>query len=613
MEKDGERQSNRKANLLCNRKNKRKKDLDDLKKEATLIDHTLSLEELSAHYEVDLHNGLTNNRALEILARDGPNALTPPPTTPEWLKFCQQLFGGFSILLWMGAILCFLAYIIQATTGDEPAKDDLYLGIVLAAVVIITGCFSYYQEATSSRIMESFKNLIPQQAMVIREGEKRQIDAEEVVLGDLVEIKGGDRIPADLRIISASGCKVDNSSLTGESEPQTRSPDFSHENPLETRNIAFFSTNCVEGTARGIVIATGDHTVMGRIATLASVLDGGQTPINIEIRHFIHIITSVAIFLGVSFFILSLILGYTWLQSAVFLIGIIVANVPEGLLATVTVCLTLTAKRMAKKNCLVKNLEAVETLGSTSTICSDKTGTLTQNRMTVAHMWFDNQINEADTTEDQSGGSAVQGFRGFDKSSPTWTALSRVAGLCNHAVFKPGQDSTPILKRDTAGDASESALLKCIELSCGSVKTLKEKNPKVCEIPFNSTNKYQLSIHEIENSPTGYLLVMKGAPERILDRCSTIMINGKELPLDAKWKDAFHEAYVDLGGLGERVLGFCHLFLSPSQFPRGFAFDCDDINFPTDSFCFLGLMSMIDPPRAAVPDAVSKCRSAGIK
>jgi sodium/potassium-transporting ATPase subunit alpha len=175
------------------------------------------------------------------------------------------------------------------------------------------------------------------------------------------------------------------------------------ENPLETRNLAFFSTNCIEGTAKGIAIKTGDRTIMGRIANLASGLEGGTTPIAREIEYFIHIITGVAVFLGVLFFIIALSLGYHWLTAVIFLIGIIVANVPEGLLATVTVCLTLTAKRMAQKNCLVKNLEAVETLGSTSTICSDKTGTLTQNRMTVAHMWFDNRIIEVDTTENQKG------------------------------------------------------------------------------------------------------------------------------------------------------------------------------------------------------------------
>ncbi|RXM98973.1 Sodium/potassium-transporting ATPase subunit alpha-1 [Acipenser ruthenus] len=369
-------------------------------------DHKLTLDELHQKYGTDLSRGLTVARAAEILLRDGPNCLTPPPTTPEWVKFCKQMFGGFCMLLWIGSILCFFAYGIQAAVDDEPVADNLYLGVVLAVVVIITGCFSYYQEAKSSKIMESFKNMVPQQALVIRDGEKNSINAEEVVVGDLVEVKGGDRIPADLRIISSNGCKVDNSSLTGESEPQTRTPEFSNENPLETRNIAFYSTSCVEGTACGIVIKTGDHTVMGRIATLASGLEVGQTPLSIEIEHFIHIITGVAVFLGVSFFILSLILGYSWLEAIVFLIGIIVANVPEGLLATVTVCLTLTAKRMAHKNCLVKNLEAVETLGSTSTICSDKTGTLTQNRMTVAHMWFDNQIHEADTTEDQSDAKA---------------------------------------------------------------------------------------------------------------------------------------------------------------------------------------------------------------
>uniref|UniRef100_A0A8B9LY45 Sodium/potassium-transporting ATPase subunit alpha n=1 Tax=Astyanax mexicanus TaxID=7994 RepID=A0A8B9LY45_ASTMX len=531
-----------------NKNKKKDKDMDELKK------------------EVDL--GLSSSRAQEILARDGPNALTPPPTTPEWVKFCKQMFGGFSMLLWTGAVLCFLAYGIQAAMEDEPANDNiysdlLYLGVVLSAVVIITGCFSYYQEAKSSKIMDSFKNLVPQ---------------------------------------------VDNSSLTGESEPQTRSPDFSNDNPLETRNIAFFSTNCVEGTARGIVISTGDRTVMGRIATLASGLEVGRTPISIEIEHFIHIITGVAVFLGLSFFILSLVLGYSWLEAVIFLIGIIVANVPEGLLATVTVCLTLTAKRMAKKNCLVKNLEAVETLGSTSTICSDKTGTLTQNRMTVAHMWFDNQIHEADTTENQSGTT-------FDRSSTTWACLARIAGLCNRAVFLAEQTDVPILKRDVAGDASESALLKCIELCCGSVKEMREKYSKAAEIPFNSTNKYQLSVHKNPNATpeSKYLLVMKGAPERILDRCSTIMFQGKEQPLDDEMRDAFQNAYLELGGLGERVLGFCHYNLPEEQFPEGFQFDTDDVNFPTENLCFVGLMSMIDPPRAAVPDAVGKCRSAGIK
>merc|ERR1712027_185799 len=328
-----------------------------------------------------------------------------------------------------------------------------------------------------------------------------------------------------------------------------------------------------------------------------------------EIAHFIHIITGVAVFLGVSFFIIAFILGYNWLDAVIFLIGIIVANVPEGLLATVTVCLTLTAKRMASKNCLVKNLEAVETLGSTSTICSDKTGTLTQNRMTVAHMWFDNKIVEADTSEDQSGsqGSAW-------KESSGWKTLERVACLCNRAEFKGGQNEIPILKREVNGDASEAAILKCTELTKGNVMDYRARNKKVAEIPFNSTNKFQVSIHETEDkNDNRHLLVMKGAPERIVDRCSSIIVDGRELPLTEEWKNAFETAYMELGGLGERVLGFCDYMLPADKYPVGYPFDAEDVNFPLEGLRFVGLMSMIDPPRAAVPDAVSKCRSAGIK
>merc|ERR1711899_613169 len=230
----------------------------------------------------------------------------------------------------------------------------------------------YYQESKSSKIMEGFANLVPQYALAIRNGEKTNIKADELTLGDVIEVKFGDRLPADMRVIECRNFKVNNSSLTGESEPQARSPEYTHENPLETKNLAFFSTNAVEGTARGMVVNIADNTVMGRIAGLASGLESGETPIAKEIAHFIHIITGVAVFLGVSFFIIAFILGYNWLDAVIFLICIIVSNVPEGLLATVTVCLTLTAKRMAAKNCLVKNLEAVETLGSTSTICSDK-------------------------------------------------------------------------------------------------------------------------------------------------------------------------------------------------------------------------------------------------
>ena len=586
-----------------------KKDLDNLKQELELDVHRIEIDELFRRFGTqDLQKGLSAAQAKTNQEKYGPNALTPPPTTPEWVKFLQCLFGDFALLLWLGAILCFIAYSIQAQAYEEPPDDNLYLGIVLTVVVVVTGVFSYYQESKSSKIMESFKNLVPQYALCLRDGEKLTLKADQLTLGDVIDVKFGDRVPADIRIVESRGFKVDNSSLTGESEPQSRGAidiKDAHENPLETKNLAFFSTNAVEGTATGIVVNIGDNTVMGRIAGLASGLESGETPIAKEIQHFIHIITGVAVFLGVSFFIIAFILGYHWLDAVIFLIGIIVANVPEGLLATVTVCLTLTAKRMASKNCLVKNLEAVETLGSTSTICSDKTGTLTQNRMTVAHMWLDNQIVDVDTTEDQSGKSTY-------KELPTWPYLERIAILCNRAEFKPGQSGINILKREVNGDASEAAILKCTELACGDTMKARAKNKKVCEIPFNSTNKYQVSIHEQEGEGF-HRLVMKGAPERILDRCSTILVKGEEKELTQEWKDNFNKAYMELGGLGERVLGFCDFELDKDAFPNGFPFNADEPNFPLENLRFIGLMSMIDPPRAAVPDAVGKCRSAGIK
>merc|ERR1712002_797800 len=584
------------------------RNLNELKQELEIDVHKVHVDELCKRYGTNVENGLDEKQLAKNQAEYGKNELTPPPTTPEWVKFCQCLFSGFACLLWIGAILCFLAYSIQASAYEEPPDDNLYLGVVLSAVVTVTGIFSYYQESKSAKIMEGFKNLVPQYAIVRRNGgEKVTVEAKHLTLGDIVDLKFGDRCPAYLRVLEARGFKVDNSSLTGESEPQARGPEFTHENPLETKNLAFFSTNAVEGTCVGMVVNIGDNTVMGRIAGLASGLASDETPIAKEIAHFIHIITAVAVFLGVTFFIIAFILGYNWLDAVIFLIGIIVANVPEGLLATVTVCLTLTAKRMASKNCLVKNLEAVETLGSTSTICSDKTGTLTQNRMTVAHMWFDNQIVAADTTEDQSGAE-------FDTTSPTWKALSNIALLCNRATFLQGQESVPVLKRDTAGDASESALLKCVELSLGDVEARRKRNAKIVEIPFNSMNKYQLSIHETEDaSDPRYLLVMKGAPERILDRCNKIMNKGEVVELTDEWKEDFETAYMDLGGRGERVLGFCHEFLDAEKYPKGYNFDTEEVNFPVENLTFVGLMAMIDPPRAAVPDAVGKCRSAGIK
>lgn len=246
--------------------------------------------------------------------------------------------------------------------------------------------------------------------------------------------------------VKAYGCKVDNSSLTGESEPQARSNLCTHSNPMETENIAFFSTNCTEGKARGIVIRVGDWTAIGQIAYLTTGLEDAETSIAREIRLFIKYITIFACSLGFVFFVVSMIVGNTWLDAMIFFIGIIVANVPEGLMATVTVSLSLTAKSMAKKNCLVKNLQAVETLGSTSIICSDKTGTLTQNKMRVSHIWFNNEIIEITChLKDIPKHKTIRSTY-LDKKNKFEDFL-RVCTLCSKTKFKPGQEKIPFDKR----------------------------------------------------------------------------------------------------------------------------------------------------------------------
>lgn len=584
----------------------KKQHMANLKKEMEMDQHTIELTELCLRLGTDIDKGLSTEVAAVYLGRDGPNSLTPPPDHSKWLMFLEQLFGGFQILLWIGSILCFISYGVTATVMKDPPRDNLYLGFVLASIVILTGIFAYYQEAKSSSIMDSFKKLVPQQATAIRNGETITLPVDKIVIGDIVDIVSGDRIPADVRVISASNFKVDNSALTGESEPQPRNHLCTSPNPMETRNIAFFTTMAVEGSARGIVINTGDRTIIGRIATLTSTIKSGDTPIRKEIDHFIKLITCIAFSSGLVVFFASIFMGNTWIDAVLFLIGVIIATVPEGLLPTVTVALTLTAKRMASKNCLVKNLEAVETLGSTSVICSDKTGTLTQNRMTVAHIWFDDVITEMDTTGTEINAEAMEQLL----LSVTYRHLAHVGILCNKAEFEPDQDNLPIFRRECSGTGSEIGILKCFERYFGKSHELRKANPVCCEIPFNSTTKLHFVVRNIDNVN---IVLMKGAPERVLDKCSTIMIRGQKRNMSVDWKNRFNSVYEELGGMGERVLGLCHCELDVNKFPKDFHFDSENPNFPMDGLSFLGLVAMIDPPRASVPIAVEKCKRSGIK
>eukprot|EP01129_Flabellula_baltica_P001519 TRINITY_DN1145_c0_g1_i2.p1 TRINITY_DN1145_c0_g1~~TRINITY_DN1145_c0_g1_i2.p1 ORF type:complete len:1090 (+),score=302.41 TRINITY_DN1145_c0_g1_i2:16-3285(+) len=595
---------------------KTKKELKEEKKasleaEIEMVEHRLSLAELADHMGTDLVRGLSQDERASRLEEYGPNMLSPPKQTPEIIKFIKELTGFFSLLLWAGAILSFVGYII------DPQKDqsNLYIGIVLTVVVLFTGIFSYFQNKKSSDVMAKFKDFLPENALVYVKESKQpvKIDVQELVIGDVVRIETGSKIPADIRIIESFGLKVDNSSLTGEPLPQVRTVDMTDDRPLETKNIAFYATLATEGSAKGVVIGTGDNTVIGRIAGLAESTDSVETPIHQEIDRFITLISIVAITLGVLFFIIGLILsGGDIIANVVFMIGIIVANVPEGLLATVTVSLTLTAQRMARKQVLVKNLESVETLGSTSVICSDKTGTLTQNKMTVSHLWYDGSIWDCAIPKQKAN---------FSKDDTTFKELLRIATLCNNCSFDPAdmEDDKPVQEWGfLGGNASEAALVKFAQ-PIRDIQDMREKNSRVFEIPFDSANKFQVSVNLQEKKAKDKRLVMymKGAPERVLARCAYIMLDGEEVPLTDKHRRRFQRAYDDLGGMGERVLGFCSIRMD-KEYNADYPYDGTpdkkgNYNFPMVDLTFVGLMSLIDPPRPAVPDAVRNCQSAGIK
>ncbi|XP_076389170.1 sodium/potassium-transporting ATPase subunit alpha-2 isoform X2 [Megachile rotundata] len=555
-------------------------EIEDLHQELRTEDHMIPLEQLCHKLNTDVDNGLTEE---------------------------ECMFHGFAGLLWGCAFLCLILYglsmLLEGTGGGIE-----WLGVIIILICLLSGICAYVQESKNTKVMESFKKMVPTFATVIRGGVKQRIATEELVPGDLVHIKFGDKIPADIRIIKCQELRVENSSITGESEPVVRTNYPTDENPLESSNVAFFSSFAVDGEGYGIVIATGDNTMIGRLAGLTSQLEKEDTPIAKEIGHFVQIITTVAVLFGTLFFVLSLIIEPNILKAFTYMLGIVIANVPEVLLVTVTTSLTLTAQKMAEKNCLVKNLEAVETLGSTSTICSDKTGTLTQNKMSVSNLWFGH------TRYHFPPGQILGIEKHLLLDKPAFNIMIKNATLCLRAEFVTEFILvSPIEEREILGDASETGILRFCE-HIHSTEKFREAHPKVAEIPFNSVTKYQMSIHQDED---GYTMILKGAPEIILEKCSHILNSDGETkevtPLDLTIS---RRACAELGYIGERVLAYCDLHLPASKYGVDFKFNTDSAstyNFPTKGYRFVGLISLLDPPRPAVPDAVKKCRTAGIK
>jgi len=592
-------------------------DKDAQNDKININEHTLSIAEVATAHETDLVKGLTTKQVEAKYLLHGYNMLTPPKAYPWYCLLFDNMRGFFSLLLWLAGILCFIAYIL-----DPTIPENLYLGIVLVTVVILTGLFSFYQEYKSVETMKGFADMLPPSAVVERDGQQTEIPAKDLVPGDIVHVQTGDKIPCDIFITESSNFKVDNSSLTGESLLQTRKPSVMKKDctALEASNLCFYGTMAMNGQGKGIVIRTGDNTVIGKIAALTQTADKNDTPIAVEIEHFIHIITFVAAFLGILFLCIGFAKGTDFIQNMVFCIGIIVANVPEGLLATVTVALTLTSKRMEKKRVLVKNLPAVETLGSTNTIASDKTGTLTMNKMLVAHVWYDMK-----TFPPMAEYSDVK-VKSINKTEPTVIKLLQAMALCTNAVFmnrKDGKGNTLPLEdnindRKVKGDASETGIVKFVE-QVQQLEPTRLANKRIAEVPFNSTNKFHVAIHQDGNDMSKpRILLMKGAPERIYNRCSHMMINGEVVKKTEEMTAAYEKDLHDIMFKGERVLGLATLSLSVEDYPDGHDYNteaatADEYRFPMENLIFVGLVSLMDPPREETRPAVIKCQEAGIK
>ena len=324
-------------------------------------EHKIGLDELYDRLAA-VPGGLSSEEALRRQQEYGLNELEGKKKKSIFIRFGSHLVNFFALLLWTGAALAFTSEYLS------PGEGNIYIGIALSVVVVLNAVFTFIQEYQSEKIMESFRKMMPVKIDLLRDGKRTEVLAAEVVPGDIIYLDEGDKIPSDARLIEENSLKVDHSALTGESEPQLRKLVPTHENILESRNMVFSGTLVQSGNGAALVYGTGMNTQLGKIAELTKETGEVESPLKKELNHFIKIISSIAITLGISFFAVSFMTGNKLMASMVFAIGIIVANVPEGLLPTVTLCLSMASRKMAKRMALIKNLDSVETLGSTTVI-----------------------------------------------------------------------------------------------------------------------------------------------------------------------------------------------------------------------------------------------------
>ncbi|HRH82142.1 MAG TPA: cation-transporting P-type ATPase [Thiobacillaceae bacterium] len=509
-------------------------------------------------------SGLSAGEAARRLAEYGPNHLREAARENLARAFAREFTHFFALILWFAAALAFAAERFDA--GQGMAR----LGVAIVAVILINGVFSFWQEYKAERAMAALRRLLPRQVSAIRDGELVRIDASVLVPGDLLLLREGDSVPADCRLLEAAGVRVNAANLTGESRPAPRDAEPSPEElPTRAGNLLLAGTDLVAGEGRAAVYATGMHTEFGRIARLTQTAGEEVSPLKREILRLSRIIAVFASGLGLAFFAIGQAIGLPFWASLMFAIGIIVANVPEGLLPTITLSLAMATQRMARRQALVRHLPAVEALGSTTVILSDKTGTLTLNRMAVRRVWWQGALR---APEDLAGQEVARDL------------------LCNAALC---QDLKPV-NGTLLGDPMEAALVEYAQGLLGETRGYS----RLGGLPFD-TGRRRMSV--LYATPQGHRLYCKGALESLLSISTRLRTAEGDVPLTGVHRAGLLAAQEDMAAAGLRVLAFAQRAM-----PEGAGPEENDMTLT-------GLMGLEDPPRPEVPAAVARCATAGIK
>jgi len=540
-------------------------------------------------------DGLAPEEAQRRLEKYGPNTLREAKKTPLIVKFLANFTHLMAILLWAASAMAFIAQMPQ-------------LGVAVIAVIVINAVFSFWQEYRAERATEELKKLLPRYARVIRGGEECRILAEELVPGDVVILAEGDHVSADARVVEEFELRTDNSTLTGESAPVRRTaepvlqPDLSR---TELANMVFAGTTVATGTGKAVVTATGMNTEFGRIAELTQTVHVEPSPMQVEIGRAVQWVTMTAVGLGVIFFIMATVAaGMKLAEAFIFGVGIIVAFVPEGLLPTVTLALAMGVQRMAKRHALVKKLSAVETLGCTTVICTDKTGTLTQNEMTVRNLWAGGrEFTVSGYGYEPQGTVEADGQPLAPASDADVNTLLTAAALCNNARLLPPNGES---KRWTIlGDPTEAALLVAAAKYGLKPEELAARQPRQRELPFESRRKRMSTINRCNG---GRLAYVKGAPNEVLSLCTHIQVRGQVQPLDEAMRRRIAAANDAYARQALRVLAVAYRPLGEDEEDG-----CCTVETVEQHLTFVGLVAMMDPPRPEVAHAVELCHRAHVR